>query len=135
MTNKFIIMGKRFFTLFFAFIMGLTTCMAQDAEQQQRRRPQMPTVEQRVERMTKELNLSQEQVEQLTVLYKEQEKAMREMMQSGEWPSREQMMERMQAQEIVLQAILTEEQYVKYQEMTSRMRGRRGHGRGRHHQE
>jgi len=94
----------------------------------------------RTEQMIKELELNETQAAQFRVVMEEQQKEMQAQMEAarqesnGERPSREQMekmrakfQEQQEAINIVLQVILTEEQFAKYQEMNQRRGpGRRG---------
>ena len=101
----------------------------------------------RTEQMIKELELNETQAAQFRVVMEEQQKEMQAQMEalrqesSGERPSQEQMekmrakfQEQQQAINIVLQVILTEEQFAKYQELNQRRgpgrRGRQGAPRG-----
>lgn len=92
----------------------------------------------RTEQMIKELELNETQAAQFRVVMEEQQKEMQAQMEaarkesSGERPTKEQMekmrakfQEQQQAINIVLQVILTEEQFAKYQEMNQH----RGPGR------
>ena len=94
----------------------------------------------RTEQMIKELELNETQAAQFRVVMDEQQKGMQAQMEefrkesNGERPSEEQMekmrakfQEQQEAINIVLQVILTEEQFAKYQEMNqSRFTNRRG---------
>lgn len=94
----------------------------------------------RTEQMIKELELNETQAAQFRVVMEEQQKEMQAQMEAarkestGERPTKEQMekmrakfQEQQQAINIVLQVILTEEQFAKYQEMNQRRGpGRRG---------
>ena len=89
--------------------------------------------------MIKELELNETQAAQFRVVMDEQQKGMQAQMEefrkeaNGERPSKEQMekmrakfQEQQEAINIVLQVILTEEQFAKYQEMNQRRLNRRG---------
>ncbi len=96
----------------------------------------------RVAKLTKTLDLSQEQASKVAAIYKEQMEARRaereKAMQSGQRPDREAMMQQMKADREQLnakiEAILTPEQHVKFkeyldgQQKRGKDRGKRGHG-------
>lgn len=131
-------MKKTFIMLMVALFASTTICMAQDnQDRRQGRRGMDPKA--RVENMIKELGLNETTAAQFRVVMEEQQKQMMEDMSSimgqleeGQRPTaeqRQQMMEKFQEKQAaintVLQIILTEDQFKKYQEMNTR----RGPGR------
>lgn len=106
-------MKKQIITLAVLFLMGSAACMAQDQPQGGR-----PDMSKRVEKMIKELGLNDAQA-------KDFKSAMEEMhpgKNNGERPSREEMQKKREASDAKIKAILTADQYTKYQEMRKNMR-------------
>lgn len=130
-------MKKAFFMLMVALFMGTTLCLAQDNNARQRR-PRMDPKE-RIENMIKELGLNETTAAQFKVVMEEQDKELQEEMnamfsqlEEGQRPTDEQreamnkkFQEKQAAINTVLQIILTEDQFKKYQELNTR-RGPRG---------
>ena len=106
---------------------GLVACStiatAQDAPKKKGR----PTVEQQMERLNTELSLTAEQKPKVEAVVKETNKKMQEIFNDSS-TDRSQMREKMQPireeQTKKMKAILTEEQFKKYQEMNQR--GKKG---------
>lgn len=90
-------MKKTFMTL--VALLTITTAMAQNSDNKERQARQQPTVEQMVEMMSRDLNLTDEQKTKLVELNKEYNQK--------------------------LKAILNDEQYQKYQQRNA-FRGHRG---------
>ena len=135
-------MKKIFLFLMMSLVCGATLLAQDDNNQRQGRGPRGPRMDpkERVEQQIKELGLNDTQAEQFRVVMEEQQKQMEEEMKAmfeqnnGERPTREQMeanrakmQEKQEAINVVLQLILTEEQFKKYQEMNQR-RGPGGRG-------
>lgn len=137
-------MKKVVFMLLVVLFAGCPSCMAQDNNQRQGfggPRGQRMDPKERIENMIKYLELDETRAAQFKVVMEEQQKQIAEQLQensailNGERPSeeqikefREKMQEKQAAINTVLQLILTEEQFEKYQKMTER-RGYMG-GRG-----
>lgn len=132
-------MKKTIIMLLVALFAGSTLCMAQGNDRQrQGRRGMDPKA--MIDYMIKELELNETTAAQFRVVMEEQQKQMAEEMSSffsqleeGQRPTqeqRQQMMEKFQEKQAaintVLQIILTEDQFKKYQELSTR----RGPGRG-----
>ena len=85
------------------------------------------SVEQQVSNLKKELNLTDEQTAQVTVIYTDFEKQMKS---AGE-TSREQMRSQREELEKQVQALLTDEQKKLYQEMKTKRSGDKQQGQRR----
>jgi len=119
---------KNLFLTAIALCLGITLSMAQDRPQ----RGEMPSPEERakkmIEHLDKELKLTQEQKDSITVwnvgFAKEQQELFK-----NESESREEKMEKMktirEAQSTKIKSILTPEQITKYEEMSKRMQERK----------
>ena len=107
---------------------GLVACStlatAQDATPSTKKKGRM-SVEQQMERMTTQLNLTDEQKPKVEAVLKESAKKRQEIFSDSSF-DRSQMREKMQPimeeQNKKLKAILTDEQYKKYEEMQQRMK-------------
>lgn len=131
-------MKKSLVLLLFALLANICVCQAQDNTRQRRNGGPRMDPKMRTEQMIKVLELNEQQAAQFRVVMEEQQKQMMAMFQEGEPPSQEKMMEQAQAINVVLQMILTEDQFKKYQELNSRRgmnrmsgEGQRGNGEGR----
>lgn len=126
-------MKKSFVLILFALLANISVCQAQDNQRQRPNGSPRMDPKLRTEQMIKVLELNEQQAAQFRVIMEEQQKQMMEMFQSGERPSREKMMEKAEAIQVVLQMILTEDQFKKYQELNARRgpgnRGQGGEGR------
>ncbi len=88
-----------------------------------------PTVEQRVERLNKELNLTDEQKTKVTALFEDEGKKMRDMRGDTNLDPqqrREKMQELRKETDTKMKAILKPDQYEKYQKLQEQMRQRKG---------
>ena len=113
---------KKFALLTILALLGFGSMSAQKGN----RRPQM-SVEKRVERLKKELNLTDDQVKQVTTLYTDFQKKM----QSAEKGSREQMCAERDKLNKQVEAVLTDEQKKSFKKMqTQRQQGQRGQWQG-----
>lgn len=92
-----------------------------------------PNVQQRVERLSTELNLNDDQKSKLSALFEKEAKQGRELRDDTSL-SRDERREKMrairQAQTKELKTILTSEQFEKMQQQREQMRARRGNGSG-----
>lgn len=110
-------MKKQILTVALALILGTATGMAQEKKGNNEGRKGN-----RVEQMVSELGLDEKQAAQFKAIMDEN----KPMKQNGEErPSREEMEKKRSEMDAKVKAILTEEQYKKYQEM----RKQRGNGR------
>ena len=106
---------------------GLVACSTVATAQDAPKKKGRPTVEQQMERLTTELSLTAEQKPKVEAVVKETNKKMQEIFNDSS-TDRSQMREKMQPireeQTKKMKAILTEEQFKKYQEMSQR--GKKG---------
>lgn len=107
---------KKIIALAFAIILGAGTMSAQRGGGHQRM-----SVEDRVAHMAKELNLSNEQKQQITAIYKDFGTKRTE----GTRPTREEMRAEMEKVNQKVNAVLTDEQKKKYEEMRKARHDRR----------
>lgn len=107
---------KKIIVLAFAIIMGAGTMSAQRAGGH----PRM-SVEDRVEHMAKELNLTDEQKQQIIAIYKDSAAKRTE----GTRPTREEMRAEMEKVKQKVNAVLTDEQKKKYEERMKARHDRR----------
>lgn len=98
-------------------MMGATAAMAQRNNGQQGGRPDNS---QRIEQMVKELALDDAKAKEFRAAMESMKPAA-----NGERPSREEMQKKREEVDKKVKAILTEEQYKKYQELNQRPQGRR----------
>ena len=80
-----------------------------------------PSVEQQMERMTTQLNLTDDQKPKVKAALEAQDKKMKELRKEGNTPTREQFQEVRKETQKKMKEILTEDQYKKYEEMGQRM--------------
>jgi periplasmic protein CpxP/Spy len=103
--------------------------MAQDQKAPEGKKKGFMTPEQRIERMSTELNLTADQKTKLTSLFEEQNKKMRELREDSNL-SQEQRREKMQAfrteNDKKMKEILTPEQYTKWEKQREQMKGKGG---------
>ena len=99
-------------------MMGATAAMAQRNNGQQGGRPDNS---QRIEQMVKELALDDAKAKEFRAVME----SMKPAANIGERPSREEMQKKREEADQKVKAILTEEQYKKYQELNQRPQGRR----------
>ena len=97
---------KKIIIMALAVLWGAGTMSAQRGGQQRM------STENRVARMTKQLNLTEEQ-QKITAIYKDFESKRKE----GERPNREKMMEEMKKVDKQVNSVLTDEQKKKYEEL------------------
>ena len=105
---------------------------AQDTNANHRAQRKAPTVQQRVDRMSSELNLNEEQKTKVTALLEKQGKERRELFADNTLPReerRDKMRALMQHENKELKAILTPEQFEKWQKLREQMRPRRPGGK------
>ena len=109
---------------------GLVACStlatAQDATPKKKARF---TPEQQLERMTTQLNLTDEQKPKVKAVLEETSKKMQEIRNAPDFDRshmREKMQPVMEKQNEKMKAILTEDQFKKYQEMQQQQRGKKG---------
>lgn len=113
---------KKFTLLTVLALLGFGSMSAQRGD----KRPQM-SVEQRVEKLKKELNLTDDQVKQVTTLYTDFQKKM----QSAEKGNREQMRAERDKLNKQVEAVLTDEQKKSFKKMqTQRPQGQKGQWQG-----
>lgn len=111
---------KKFALLTILALLGFGSMSAQRGN----RNPQM-SVEKRVERLKKELNLTDGQVKQVTTLYTDFQKKM----QSAEKGNREQMRAEREKLNKQVEAVLTDEQKKSFEKMqTQRQQGQKRQG-------
>ena len=79
-----------------------------------------PTVEQQMERMSTQLNLTDDQKPKVKAVLEAQDTKMKELRKDGNTPTREQFQEVRKETQKKMKAILTEDQYKKYEEMAAR---------------
>ena len=79
-----------------------------------------PTVEQQMERMSTQLNLTDDQKPKVKAVLEAQDTKMKELRKDGNTPTREQFQEVRKETQKKMKAILTEDQYKKYEEMGAR---------------
>jgi len=105
---------------------------AQDTNATHRAQRKAPTVQQRVDRMSAELNLNEEQKTKVTALLEKQGKERRELFADNSLPReerRDKMRALMQHENKELKAILTPEQFEKLKTLREEMRPRRPGGK------
>ncbi|HLH55600.1 MAG TPA: hypothetical protein VKY92_18515 [Verrucomicrobiae bacterium] len=85
-----------------------------------------PSIEKRVDRLTTELNLNQEQQAKVKSLFEKQATERREILNLPREERREKMRALMQDENSELKTILTSEQFQKWQKLREQMRARRG---------
>ena len=113
---------KKFALLTVLALLGFGSMSAQRGD----KRPQM-SVEQRVEKLKKELNLTDDQVKQVTTLYTDFQKKM----QSAEKGNREQMRAERDKLNKQVEAVLTDEQKKSFKKMqTQRPQRQKGQWQG-----
>ena len=98
---------KKIIIMALAVLWGAGTMSAQRGGQQRM------STENRVARMTKQLNLTEEQQQKITAIYKDFESKRKE----GERPNREKMMEEMKKVDEQVNSVLTDEQKKIYEEL------------------
>ncbi|MCI5579920.1 MAG: hypothetical protein MR387_01155 [Phocaeicola plebeius] len=98
-------------------MMGAAAGMAQDSNRQ---RGERMDPSQRIEQMVKQLGLDEAKAKEFRAAMEEMKPAA-----GGERPSREEMQKKREAVDKKVKAILTEEQYKKYQKLNQRPQGRR----------
>lgn len=98
-------------------MMGAAAGMAQDSNRQ---RGERMDPSQRIEQMVKQLGLDEAKAKEFRAVMEEMKPAA-----GGERPSREEMQKKREAVDKKVKAILTEEQYKKYQKLNQRPQGRR----------
>ena len=84
-----------------------------------------PSVEQQMERMTTQLNLTDDQKPKVKAALEAQDKKMKELRKEGNTPTREQFQEVRKETQKKMKEILTEDQYKKYEQMGQGM-GKKG---------
>jgi Spy/CpxP family protein refolding chaperone len=106
---------------------GATLASAQDAKEGKKgERKGGGSIEQRMERMTSELKLTDEQKPKVKVVLEDLDKKRAEYRDLEQDARREKMRAAMEEQDKKLKAILTSEQYTKWQEMRQSMKGKGG---------
>jgi Spy/CpxP family protein refolding chaperone len=106
---------------------------AQDTNTTRRAGRRGPMVEQRIERMTKELDLTSDQQTKVKALLEKQTKERREIFSDNSLPReerRDKMRALMQEENKELKSILTSEQFEKWKKLREQMRTRRPGGPG-----
>jgi protein CpxP len=106
------------------------TSSAQDTNATGRAERRGPMIQQRVERMTTELNLNQDQQTKVKALLENQAKQRRDIFNLQRDERREKMRALMQDENKELKAILSTEQFEKWQKLREQMRARRPGGSG-----
>jgi len=104
------------------------TALAQDTNSTPRGARRGPNVQQRVERLATELKLTDEQKAKMTTLLEKQAKQRRELMADANLSRddrREKMRAFMQDERKEIKALLTSEQFEKWQQLRAQMRPRR----------
>jgi periplasmic protein CpxP/Spy len=120
--------------LVMAVALGLVTCgslaSAQEADGKAKKRG-MPSVQERLDRMTEELKLTDEQKPKVKAVLEASDKKRQELVGDSAVPQeqrREKMQALMEEQNKKLKEILTPEQYAKWDKMRGSMRGGGGKG-------
>jgi len=106
--------------------------LAQDTNANHKAQRKAPTIQQRVDRMSSELNLNDEQKTKVTALLEKQGKERRELFADNTLPReerRDKMRALMESENKQLKAILTPEQFEKWQKLREQMRPRRPGGK------
>lgn len=115
---------KNTIMLFLAMVLaGFTTASAQQGGQ---RRTAEERTKATIERLTTQLSLTKDQQTKLDTIYLAYNKELDKVFASGERPDRETMQKSRAALDEKVKAVLTEDQYKKYQEEQAKMRERRG---------
>ena len=99
-----------------------TLAPAQDANKEAKKggKRGFPTVEQQMERMSTQLNLTDDQKPKVKAVLEAQDTKIKELRKDGNTPTREQVQEVRKETQKKMKAILTEDQYKKYEEMAAR---------------
>ena len=117
-----------------ATLVTLTTpVQAQDTNTNRRAERRGPTVQQRLERLSEELNLTAEQKAKVSALLENQAKQRREIVRDTSLSRderREKMRALMQGERKEFKAVLTSDQFEKFQQLREQMRARRSAGPG-----
>ncbi len=99
---------------------------AQDTGKEKKGKKGYMSVEQRMERLTTELKLTDEQKPKVKALLEDQQKKMQEMRKEGTPPDREKMREMRTDMEKRMKEILKPDQFEKWQKMMEEERSKRG---------
>ena len=114
-----------------SFLVLATTGSAQDTNSTQRPNRRGPNIQQRVERLSTELKLNDDQKTKITALFEKQAKEGRELRDLSRDERRDKIRTVRQEQMKELKAILTTEQFEKWQQLREQNRGRRQGGNRR----
>jgi len=113
------------------FVMLTSTSSAQNTNTNTPAGRRAPNIKQRVERLSTELNLTDDQKTKVTALLEKEAKEMRALREETDRDTRREKMRAIrQEQDKELKTILTADQQEKWKELREQMRQRRQHGAG-----
>ncbi|MEO1654872.1 MAG: hypothetical protein AAFU64_15095, partial [Bacteroidota bacterium] len=100
--------------------LGFIVFQSQAQPEQRGRRPEPPSIAERVEKAEKDLNLSEDQVTQWTAIFKKYDEQMKTARENRDREKGQELMEKMTAE---LKATLNEEQATKFAAMQEKRKG------------